>query len=540
MPDPTTKTFGDLTITVTPDGKTTEELNAIAQRALSQEPLATMLKDTRHGLLSVTQFDQHEEAKSDAAAPAPNFQAVIQDYTNRRTVRVTAALASPERMVVEESADRPVLAVSEFEQAIRLVRNHDAFRGNANAFTPYQAMPGIMGDQLDDGSFERILTVGLLPRNDSFRHEIVGVNLDTNAVVRFPNGAPPGSSAGFQTCGITGDANQQTVTSAAGQVWITVKQGSTTLWKFLAVRPAASSGTRGSGVELRFVDFKGKRVLYRAHVPILNVRYDADACGPYRDWQNQEGMIQAVGVDVAPGFRLCTAPAQTILESGTDIGNYLGTAIYVKGQEVVLVCEMQAGWYRYVSEWRLHSNGTIHPRFGFGAIKNSCVCNRHHHHAYWRFDFDIKTASNNLVREFNDPPLFGASNWHDKKFEIKRFRDPARKRKWRVLNTGSGDAYDIVPTPEDGEAMKSPDWPFGQGDVWVLRYHGNELDDGVNIVQGPAASVQAHLDNFVNGESVQNTDVVVWYAGHVVHDVNNDPPGVFGHFTGPLLVPAKW
>ena len=52
MPDPTTKTFGDLTITITPDGKTTEELNTIAQRALRQEPLATMLKDTRHGLLS--------------------------------------------------------------------------------------------------------------------------------------------------------------------------------------------------------------------------------------------------------------------------------------------------------------------------------------------------------------------------------------------------------------------------------------------------------------------------------------------------------
>ncbi len=52
----------------------------------------------------------------------------------------------------------------------------------------------------------------------------------------------------------------------AGQVWITVTQGGTVLWKFLAVRPAASSGTRGSGVELRFVDYRGKRVLYRAHV----------------------------------------------------------------------------------------------------------------------------------------------------------------------------------------------------------------------------------------------------------------------------------
>ena len=82
------------------------------------------------------------------------------------------------------------------------------------------------------------------------------------------------------------------------------------MWRFLVIRPAASSGTNGSGIELRYVDYKGKRVLYRAHVPILNVKYTGDACGPYRDWQYQEGMIQAAGSDVAPGFRLCPAPAQ--------------------------------------------------------------------------------------------------------------------------------------------------------------------------------------------------------------------------------------
>jgi hypothetical protein len=126
-------------------------------------------------------------------------------------------------------------------------------------------------------------------------------------------------------------------------VWVTVSQGGTVLWKFLAVRPAASSGTNGSGVELRYVDYQGKRLLYRAHVPILNVQYQNNACGPYLDWQWQEGMIEANGADVGPGFRLCPAPAQTILDTGQDAGNFLGTAIYVKGQEVVLVSEMQAG-----------------------------------------------------------------------------------------------------------------------------------------------------------------------------------------------------
>jgi hypothetical protein len=72
-------------------------------------------------------------------------------------------------------------------------------------------------------------------------------------------------------------------------------------------------------------------------------------------------MIQANGTDVAPGFRLSSAPAGTILTTGSDTGNYLGVAVYVEGQEVVLVSEMEAGWYRYVSEWRLHTDGTIRP-----------------------------------------------------------------------------------------------------------------------------------------------------------------------------------
>ena len=50
--------------------------------------------------------------------------------------------------------------------------------------------------------------------------------------------------------------------------------------------------------------YRGKRVLRRAHVPILNVKYDRDRCGPFRDWQYEEGKIEAQGTDVAPGFRL--------------------------------------------------------------------------------------------------------------------------------------------------------------------------------------------------------------------------------------------
>ena len=441
-----------------------------------------------------------------------------------------------EVLEVVESGHQPLPSNEEFEAAVEILRQ-DRELGAAianNSLQPYRPMPPYMEDELPDGRIERTITVGLLPHDHKLRHEIVGVNMIRDIVTRYDNAAPEVSRANAITCGVA-NAFQGTATKGTpGQVNVTIKQGNTVLWTFQAIRPAASSGTNGSGVELRNVDYRGKRVLYRAHVPILNVRYDNDACGPYRDWQYQEGMLQANGTDVAPGFRLCSSPAKNLLESGTDTGNFLGVAIYVQGQEVVLVSEMEAGWYRYVSEWRFHVNGTIRPRFGFAAVNNSCVCNRHHHHVYWRFDFDIRTAGNNVVQEYNNPPLFGSSNWHTKNYEIRRLRDSARKRRWRVLNASTGEGYTLIPGANDGVVDS-----FGVGDLWILRYRGSELDDGQGFTTDPAKA-KANLDRFVNGESINNQDVVLWYSAHFTHAVGSDEDGGADHIVGPDLKPFNW
>jgi hypothetical protein len=74
-----------------------------------------------------------------------------------------------------------------------------------------------------------------------------------------------------------------------------------------------------------------------------------------------------------------------------------------------------------------------------------------------------------------------------------------------------------------------------------LRYRASELDDGVNCTTGGFGCVtEANLDGFVNGEAISNHDVVVWYAGHVTHDVAHEEPGEFGHICGPDLKPVNW
>jgi len=538
----------ETSVRITPFGPTQAALDEIARDLLRLTELKKHLQKSRHRLLSIATVETETELKSSRApVPPSRFRATIYDYTNNRTLLIDGRLAQPRKVEITESASQPLPTSEEFKEAVEiLARDKQLGLGiREQRLQPYRPMPPLLGEQLPDGRTERTISVGLLPTKGEHHHEIVGVNMSRQTIIRFKNHAPPTAQAHSQTCGLH-YANQSTTGGqfAAGQVWITIKQGSTTLWKFLAVRPAASSGTNGSGVELRFVDYRGKRVLYRAHVPILNVKYDPTlsspdgACGPFRDWQNEEGMIQANGTDVAPGFRLCPTPAQTILDTGSDTGNFLGTAIYVQDQEAVLVCEMEASWYRYVSEWRLHANGTIRPRFGFSAVNtSSCVCNVHHHHAYWRLDFDIRSAGNNRVREFNDPPLVGSSNLHNTNYEVRRPRDPARKRKWRVQNAATGEGYDIIPGPDDGVATASPDWPFPKGDVWILRYRGSEIDDGVVAIGPPC---EAGLDDWVNGESIQNTDVVIWYGAHFTHDVHHESPGSHGHIVGPVLKPVNW
>jgi hypothetical protein len=541
MAKPSASVAKAIDVSVKPFGPTTAELARLGERIAASAALRKFAGAGRPRLLYVEAVDDGDAPKGRKPLAPSRFRATFYDDRNLRAILAEGQLADAARTVFTESALPPAPAQAEFDQAVRLLARDKGLGESLTAgrLQPYQPIPALVLRALPDGRQERHIAVGLLPRAKDLDHEIVAVDLRAGQVTRFDSRTPSHAEPHPRgLCGAPASAGQQTAgKGTAGQVWITVKQGGQTLWRFLAVRPAASSGTNGSAIELRYVDYKGKRVLYRGHVPILNVKYDADKCGPYRDWQYQEGMIQATGTDVAPGFRLCPAPAQTIMDTGSDSGNFLGVAIFVVGSEVVLVSEMQAGWYRYVSQWRLATDGTIRPRFGFAAVESECVCNVHHHHVYWRLDFDLRTAANNRVSEFNDPPLVGASHWHDKLFEIRRPRDFARKRRWRVENTVTKEAYDIVPGADDGVAATHPDAPYGRGDLWLLRYRGTEIDDG-SVAIGPP--YEADIDRWVNGEAIGNHDVVVWYGAHFTHDVAHDGPAQHGHIVGPDLRLVRW
>jgi Cu2+-containing amine oxidase len=206
---------------------------------------------------------------------------------------------------------------------------------------------------------------------------------------------------------------------------------------------------------------------------------------------------------------------------------------------------MEAGWYRYIAEYRFATDGTIRPRFGFGGVQDNCICITHHHHVYWRFDFDVVSPTNRVYqmergRKFLQPITT----------EINRDKNIATNRRIVVQNSNGNEAYVLIPNVFDGTVS-----PFAVNDFWILRYKNvpggtpvqNEIDDGVDaFVANP--SVNINITPYVNGESLVNQDVVVWYGAHFDHtDGANafnslrSPKVLTGdHVVGPDLRPIRW
>lgn len=502
-------------------GLTHAHLNESVIQALNSCQSRELLSGTRHRLLT-SGFRNEEDCGAESANDM--FQAAVYDYSHGRTLLFNGDIFDPTAVSTSDVNIQPLPNAEELAEAasIASIQPNETVQGG---------MPPVITRDFANGTSHRILNIAITSPKSS---RMVHVNMN-NRSVEFTSS----SEERVQACTAPAPASDSSLIAVSGTSNFVITQSGNQLWTFQAITPKGSSGTKGSGIELRNVKYKGKTVLYRAHVPILNVQYDqpTSSCGPnYRDWQWQEVPFKCDGSDVAPGFRLCKSPAKSILDSPyTDGGNFIGVAVYVEGQEVVLKSQMSASWYRYVSEWRFHVDGTIRPRFGFAAVYQYpyCVCQVHHHHVYWRLDFDIETSGNNLVREFNNPPLFPPSNYHDKVYEIRRPKDARRKRHWEISNTQSGRTYALNPGPNDGNSDS-----FGIGDLWVLKYHPNELDDGVSVTSADAATTMAHIDKFINGELVKNQDVVVWYGAHFMHD-HSHMEGA-SHVVGPDIHPVKW
>ncbi len=525
-----------------------EETIADAQRALERGVLEPWLDGATFRWLSFGMAFGSIGRGERVPRDPREFRAVVYDYTHHRTLDVHGSLDDLDSAQVTTSFRQPNRATDEFRAAVAILERHPVFGPaiSGNLIHPYPPMPPFVLEELPDGRTRRLVTVGLYSKpGDGWlaapdwlagsTHNIVTVDLVTGEVE--PVGPQAAEADSECTAPIADDSCTSGGTSGQAEITVTAPDGST-IWSMVVIRPRATlaESRNGTGVELRDVSYRGRSVFFRAHVPILNVEYQGatPSCGPtFRDWLYEEACFQAVGEDIGPGFRVCSEPPQTMIDSSTDAGNFRGVAVFFDGNDLLLVSEMQAGWYRYMTEWRFLSDGTIKPRFGFSAIQNFCTCQLHVHHAYYRFDWDLEQFDTNRVQEFNDPPLLpNTDNWTTLLVEAARPRDVSRNRKWRILNSLTGRHYTIAPGPEDGTADL-----YGGNDTWYLRFKDDEVDDGQGFTSNRILS-RERIDLFADGELIDNQDVVSWYAVHWTHDAEEEK-GEVGEFAGPDLI-CSW
>lgn len=203
-----------------------------------------------------------------------------------------------------------------------------------------------------------------------------------------------------------------------------------------------------------------------------------------------------------------------------------------RGKELVLWSVLDAFNYNYIIEWAFHDDGTIVGRVGTTGPRNGVGIPAgevgHMHTVSWRLDIDLDGAGGDLVnhkihiepcegdprKACDEATLISTETgvlWNATQFTTLDIRDSSL-----VNGNGRPTSYELIPI-RTGKARHfggnctsdpNPDCTeYTQRDFWVTKFNGSEI-------------LAKNLPTYLNGESVVDTDVVVWYSGAAHHENN--------------------
>lgn len=142
-------------------------------------------------------------------------------------------------------------------------------------------------------------------------------------------------------------------------------------------------------------------------------------------------------------------------------------------------------------------------------------------------DFDVKSPFNRVFQvNGSDPPILEST-------EYTTDRTPGMK--WIIQDTTTGDSVTLTPNANDGTAAGDD---FAKGDFWLLTYkpfpqevNDSPIDPSINLAP------------YLNGESTDNSDIVIWYGTHIQRSDDtsfaNDPL-LNGTYTPGPDIKANW
>jgi len=226
------------------------------------------------------------------------------------------------------------------------------------------------------------------------------------------------------------------------------------------------------GMSLKNVTFNGNKVLERASLPVMNVFYEDDDCGPYADRLGGAEPITA---------REITYGGERWIEIGM---------------------EDTIGAYVMYQVWYLSENGVIDAHI----FSKGLQCTTYHEHLpFWRLDFDIDGFENDQILRRQA----GGLAVEPTEFDLRA--DDAIDHGWVVQDalTGSSVAINFDDGTWNVPGSVVPETDYDLNRVYGRAYKPDEAEWS----GGPTRNYEVGNE----GENLDSADVVLWYTGWMPH-----------------------
>jgi hypothetical protein len=224
-----------------------------------------------------------------------------------------------------------------------------------------------------------------------------------------------------------------------------------------------------SGLRLGPCDYQSIRVLHDAAVPFLYVNYAGNAFGPFTD------ELQSTSADVE---------VREIMH----------------GFDLKVTYDLYGPDYQYDHVWRFHHDG----QFGSTIViqgPGEEINGQHTYHVPFRFDLDLSGASGDSFQRWLDP-----GGWTDvaQEGQAPPTVSASPHFDWRLIDKGSDKGALVRARVGD------------DGELWALHYKPLESWSSWGATgASPPGSPGSVPALYASGESVRNTDIVVWYIAHI-------------------------
>jgi len=185
------------------------------------------------------------------------------------------------------------------------------------------------------------------------------------------------------------------------------------------------------------------------------------------------------------------------------------------------------------------------PQYGWPIKQNGQIAIGFTDNYFWRMDFDIGSdASNDVIEKITSTRSGSIRNKQVATVttETADSFNPTIKKFWRVRDglesNGTGYiSYELVLLDYGRQSNGANSESWLNNDVYLTRYNACERF----AVQNPSSGCTTNVNQFKNGQNINNKDVVVWYRQayhHLPRDEDDNRIGM--RWSSFLLLPRDW